>query len=110
MPQDEPSAQQSTARAERQAQLDVIVRAAMNAVAAEVAHTTPALHHHSFYGASAIHPRHLATWYVFATDTDLAQARSCGLTTRLDRLTRQTLERGGYRAESLPGNLREFRQ
>ena len=91
-----------TARDQLQAQLDAIVRAAMNAVAAEVAHIPPALHHHTFYGASAIHPRHLSTWYVFTTDADLAQARSCGLTDRLDRLTRQALARGGYAAESLP--------
>ena len=28
------------------------------------------LHHHTFYGASMIGPRHLTTWYVFATDGD----------------------------------------
>ena len=91
-----------TARDQLQAQLDAIVRAALNAVAAEVAHTTPALHHHTCYGASALDPRNLSTWYVFATDTDLAQARSCGLTARLDQLTRQALGQGGYPAESLP--------
>lgn len=90
------------ARDQFQAQLNAIVRAAMNAVAVEVVHTTPALRHHAFYGASAIHPRNLSTWYVFATDVDLAQARSCGLTARLDQLTREALARGGYPAESLP--------
>ena len=91
-----------TARDQLQGQLDAIVRAALDAVAAEVVHTTPALHHHTFYGASAIHPRHLSTWYVFATDADLAQAHSCGLTTRLDQLTREALAQGGYPVESLP--------
>ncbi len=85
-----------------QAQLDAIVRAAMDAVAAGVAHATPALHHHTFYGASAIHPRHLVTWYVFANDVDLAQARSSGLTARLNQLTREALVRGGYPAEAVP--------
>ena len=91
-----------TARDQLQAQLDAIVRAAMNAVATEVVHTMPALHHRSFYGASAINPRHLSTWYVFAADADLARARSSGLTARLDQLTREALARGGYPAESLP--------
>jgi hypothetical protein len=86
----------------RQRQLDAIVQAATDAVARAVADTPPMLDGHTFYGASAIHPRHLATWFVFRSDADLAQAQSSGLTTRIDRLTRDELRNHGYPPEGIP--------
>ena len=89
-------------RAVRQKELDAIVRAALAAVSRAVAAQPPPLHHHTFYGASAIHPRHLATWFVFSTDADLARARTSGLTARIDTLTREELRRHGYPLEGIP--------
>ena len=86
----------------RQKHLDAIVKAATDAVAAAVARTAPRLHRHLFYGATGIHPRHLVTWYLFATDADFAEARRNGLTERIERLTREYLGQKGYPAESLP--------
>ena len=86
-------------RETRQAHLDTIVRAAADSVALSVAETPPPLHSHFFYGASAIHPRHLVVWYLFRTDAEYLQARATGLTTRIESRTRQKLHEGGYPAE-----------
>ena len=88
--------------AARQARLDAIVTAATDAVAADIASATPRLSSHFFYGASCIHPRHLVTWYLFATDAELAEARRNGLTERNEVLTRDYLGQRGYPAEALP--------
>lgn len=83
----------------RQAQLDAIVRAATDSVASSVSDERPALHSHFFYGASAIHPRYLVTWYLFRTDADYALAQANGLTMRIESRTRQQLLERGYPAE-----------
>jgi hypothetical protein len=88
-------------REARQRHLDAIVKAATDAVVAAVADTVPRLRSNFFYGATGFHPSHLVTWYLFATDADLAAANGTGLTERIDRLTREALGQGGYPAESL---------
>jgi len=88
-------------RAARQERLDAIVHAATDAVVAAIAGTAPRLHSHFFYGSTGVHPRHLATWYLFSTDADLAEAKRIGLTERIDRLTRENLEQRSYPAESI---------
>jgi hypothetical protein len=98
---DESYQQELRERRVRQKHLDVIVQAATNAVAITVAHTPPRLHHHTFYGASAIHPRHLVIWYVFHTDADFATAQTSGLTTRLDEFTRRELRQRDYPPEAI---------
>jgi hypothetical protein len=89
-------------REARQQRLDAIVKAATDTVVATIADTTPRLQSNFFFGATGIHPRHLATWYLFSTDADFAEAKRIGLTERIDRLTRENLEQGGYPAESIP--------
>lgn len=86
----------------RQKELDAIVRTATDVVAAQIADTLPRLLHHFFYGASAIHPRHLVCWYLFATDAEYAEAQQNGLTKRIDQLTRDALCQNGYPAEFVP--------
>lgn len=88
-------------RERRQKHLDSIAQAATDAVARSVASSSPSLHHHTFYGASAIDPRHLVTWFVFHTDSDYAQAQASGFTTRIDTLTREALLLRGYPAEAV---------
>jgi hypothetical protein len=83
-------------RAIRQRRLDEITKVAMTRVLDAVAARDPAIRKHFFYGASAIHPRHLVTWYIFYTDRDLETARQNGLTSDLDALTRAELLNRGY--------------
>lgn len=85
-------------RAVRQRRLDEIAKFAMARVLDAVAAREPSVQSHLFYGASAIHPKHLVTWYIFRTDHDLETARNNGLTSYLDALTRAELIRRGYPA------------
>jgi|GEM_PF-2929048 len=91
-------------RAIRQETFDKIVRAAITNVVRAVAGTTPPLfpdHTHRFYGATGIHPKHLAIWFIFRTDADFAEAERTGLVTRITRLAREELFHNGYPAEVL---------
>ena len=92
----------------RQKQLDEVVAAATGAVAFVIADSQPALHSRFFYGATGIHPRHLVTWYLFATDGELEEAKRAGLTGRIDVLTREQLARQGYPAEAIPEVMVSF--
>jgi hypothetical protein len=83
-------------RAIKQRRLDGIAQAAMTRVLDAVASREPSIQKHFFYGASAINPRHLVTWYIFRTDRDVETARQNGLTSDLDILTRSELTSGGY--------------
>ena len=68
----------------------------MERVLATVAGRQPWVSSHFFYGASAIHPRHLVTWYSFRTDAKWEEAKRSGLTSDLNRLARAKLVAGGY--------------
>lgn len=83
-------------RAIRQRQLNRITESAVTRVLDAVSGRTPSVRKHFFYGASAIHPRHLVTWYIFETDQDLDTARQNGLTSDLEALTRTELVSCGY--------------
>ena len=83
-------------RAIRQRRLDEITKAAMTRVLDAIATREPAIRKHFFFGTSAIHPRHLVTWYIFHTDRDLKAAQQNGLTSDLDIFTRAELVRRGY--------------
>ena len=83
-------------RKARQHLLDDIVRTATDSVVAALRHERPQIESHFFYGASAIHPRHLVTWYLFKTDVELAEAKANGLTGRIETRTRDALRVGGY--------------
>ncbi len=83
-------------RAIRQRRLDSIVKSAIMEVLNSVAERNPQIVKHFSYGASALHPRHLVTWYIFRTDADLEEARGSGLTADLDSLTRAELTSCGY--------------
>jgi len=89
-------------RAVRQNRLDTIVGGAMARVAAQIAGQQPSICDKFFYGASAIHPKNLVTWYLFSTDAELSAAKARGLTAELDRLTRSELLAGTYPAEGVP--------
>jgi hypothetical protein len=80
-------------RAVRQKRLDGIVEGAMTRVVAKIADKQPPIHTHFFYGASAIHPRHLVIWYLFRTDSEWDAAKRSGLTTEIDAATRAELRR-----------------
>ena len=88
-------------RAMRQRRLDEIAKAAMTRVLDTLSGRDPSVRKHFFYGASAIHPRHLVTWYIFQTDRDLEKARQSGLTSDLDTLTRAELTKGRYPTEGV---------
>jgi hypothetical protein len=83
-------------RRERQNALDLIVSAAMDRVLAAIAGRQPAVSSHFSYGASAIHQRHLVTWYLFRTDAEWETAKQNGLISEIERLTRAELVSGGY--------------
>jgi hypothetical protein len=83
-------------RAIRQQHLDSIVEQATARVTEAIAGRPPPLHSHFFYGASAIHAKHLVTWYLFSTDKDWETAKENGLTSDIDKLTRSELLAGGY--------------
>ena len=85
-------------RNKRQEELDAIVFAATGRVVAAIADQKPELHSHFFYGSSAIHPKHLVTWYLFHTDADWDAAKRSGLTTTIEQQTRQELAEAGYPA------------
>jgi hypothetical protein len=92
----------------RQKRFDAVVVAATDAVASAIVGSKPALHSRFFYGATGIHPRHLVTWYLFATDVELEEAKRVGLTGRIDALTREHLARQGYPAEAIPEVMVSF--
>lgn len=102
MPKPKTFRQKLDALHEAQAKLDRIVQKATKAVAAAIRDQPPPLKSRFFYGASAVHPKHLVTWYIFATDAELKQARDNGLARRLDELTRAELAARGYPAEGVP--------
>jgi hypothetical protein len=85
----------------RQVHLDEIVKSAMTQVVSQIAARQPSLHSHFFYGASAIHPRHLVTWYLFHTDSDWETAKHNGLTSEIENATRAQLAGGGYPPEGV---------
>jgi hypothetical protein len=80
----------------RQKELDAIVNAATSRVVAAIVDRQPALHSHFFYGSSAIHPKHLAAWYLFHTDADWEAAKLSGLTNAIEQQTRKELADAGY--------------
>jgi len=80
----------------RQKQFDAIVEGAMSRVTSQIAGRQPPLHSHFFYGASAIHPKHLVAWYVFRTDSELKAARRSGLTSQIEVATHAELAAGGF--------------
>ncbi len=88
-------------REKLQAELDAIVRVATDKVVAAIAGQKPELHSHFFYGASAIHPRHLVTWYLFHTDADWDAAKRSGLTQFIEQRTREELAAAGYPANGV---------
>src|SRR5262249_34747878 len=88
-------------RAIRQRRLDNITNKAVRQVLNAVSAREPSIRKHFFYGASAIHPRHLVTWYIFQTEHDLEAARQNGLTGELDALTRGKLTDAGYPASGV---------
>jgi hypothetical protein len=86
-------------RRERQKVLDSIVSAAMERVLAAIAGRQPAVSSHFSYGASAIHQRHLVTWYLFRTDAEWETAKQNRLISDIERMTRAELVSGGYTPE-----------
>jgi len=89
-------------RAVRQKALDVIVSTALSRVLDQVASRQPSIHSHHFYGASAINPNKLATWYVFRADADLQWAVDTQFTSEIDHLTRSELLTAGYPIQGVP--------
>lgn len=88
-------------REKKQKQLDLIVEKSKNAVLKTIGNSDPSIYRHFFYGASAIHPRHLVVWYLFKTDKEYEIAKSNKLTDKLDKLTRDELRENGYPEEGL---------
>ncbi len=95
-------------RDKRQKQLDAIVTIATDRIVKAIADRKPRLHSNFFYGASAIHPKHLVTWYLFETDADLAAAKESGLTTTIEQRTREELSDAGYPANGVTKMMVSF--
>ena len=81
---------------ESQDHWDRIVDAATDAVVRSSKDRGPAIESHLHYGAMGIDPKHLAIWYIYRTDEDLAAARSGGDEASLIALTRAELARLGF--------------
>ena len=95
-------------REKRQKQLDLIVEKSKNEVLKTIGNSVPSIFSHFFYGASAIHPRHLVVWYLFKTDKEYDIAKSNKLTDKLDKLTREELRINGYPEEGLKDIMVSF--
>lgn len=83
----------------REAELEAIVEAAIEAVAQSLPPGAPALKDRLFYGALDVAPKHLAIWYVFLDNAGLERAKSVGLTGDILRSTREQLASRGYPPE-----------
>ncbi|HZD39654.1 MAG TPA: hypothetical protein VE131_02965 [Terriglobales bacterium] len=88
-------------REQRQKKLDAIAERSKNSVLRTLGNTNPLIFSHFYYGASAIHPRHLVVWYLFECDKDYELAKTNGLTDKLDKLTRDELRKNGYPEEGI---------
>ena len=86
-------------RDRRRAELEPIITGATDAVAADWPRRGPKLYEHFHYGAVHIAPQHLAIFYMFLKDADLAVAKTNGLTAWADRATREQLRARGYPAD-----------
>ena len=80
----------------RQRVLEPVVQRAIDRVRASVVSCSPAITDALFYGAIGIDPKHLAIWYIFATDTQKKSAKASGVLEELDRGTRDALREEGY--------------
>ncbi len=85
--------QQSDAR---QAALEPMVNRALAAVRQAVAGRAPAVREAFFYGAIGIDPKHLALWFIFARDSDVATATRSGLVQEIGNKMRAALRSEGY--------------
>jgi hypothetical protein len=96
----EPTREQREAEQERLgAERDAIIKSAMTAVAEALPRGTPLLKEYFHYGATGIGPEHLAMWYMFAANADLARAKASGVTARMAQATRAELAARGYPAD-----------
>jgi hypothetical protein len=80
----------------RQAALEPVVNRALAAVRQAVAGRAPAVREAFFYGAIGIDPKHLALWFIFARETDVATATRNGLVQEIGTTMRQSLRTEGY--------------
>ena len=96
MPSEKSYQEELQEREVRQKHLDGIVTGAMRRVVMAISGRTPVIKSHFFYGASAINPKHLVTWYLFSTDDEWENAKNNGLIADIEKLTRQELVRNNY--------------
>ncbi len=80
----------------RQKLIEPFVQRAIDRVCAAMGARRPKITGSFFYGAIGVHPKHLAVWFVFATDAAKNEAEANGLLYALDRMSRQTLREEGY--------------
>lgn len=80
----------------RQAALEPVVNRALAVVRKAVAGRAPAVREAFFYGAIGIDPKHLALWFIFARDTEVATATRSGLVQEIGNKTREALRAEGY--------------
>jgi hypothetical protein len=99
MTDEEKCAQEVRERKVRQKYLDGIVEGAMKRVTVAIAGRQPTVKAHFAYGASAIHPKYLVTWYLFSSEAERETAEGNGLISDIDRLTRAELIAGNYPPE-----------
>ena len=86
----------------RQQTWNRVVEAALKKVLDSISAEQPRVQQFGSFGAIGIHPRHLATWYLFTTDADWREAERNGLLDVIRARTLAELEKGGYPAEVLP--------
>lgn len=87
----------------RQKLLEPLIQRAIDRTRDAVVARTPKITSSFFYGATGIHPKHLAIWYVFATETQKNEARLNGLLEILDRKSRDALREEGYEPSVVEG-------
>jgi hypothetical protein len=90
-----------SSRSIRQAVLDAKVKAATNRVIRSAASETPQVKEKIFYGDVGVNPENLTIWYIFATDRDLTEAVTNGLTDKVERMTLMQLEAEYYPLDAL---------
>lgn len=77
-----------------------IIKKAVSKTVDTFAERTPAIYEHFFFGSYDSDAHNLAVWYLFETDSELAEANNSGLCKEIEELTIRNLISLGYPCEA----------